>query len=354
VFVAAKIGKPAQQERPDSIVDKAVAAVAPKAHPDSRDKNSGLTRKVLSIPEIGIFIPLVLMCVYISFANSTFYSEENIVNILRTMSYTGIIAIPMTYVFVAAGLDLSVGSVAGLAGVVSGLAMSSGMPIWLSVLLGVIVGATIGLVNGGIIVKLRIPSFIMTLGMMNIARGIIYILTQGEPIYPLPQAFNDFGKATLFKMPYSVLILIAVAILADFVLRKTTYGRAIYAVGGNEEVAALAGIAVNRIKISTYVLVGIASAVSGVLLSSRLGSAAAAAGVGWEMYAISAVIIGGTSMFGGVGTILGVMIGAATMAVLSNGMVLVEISPYWQNVVLGVIMVLAVGLDQLRRSRLGL
>jgi ribose/xylose/arabinose/galactoside ABC-type transport system permease subunit len=219
--------------------------------------------------------------------------------------------------------------------------------------LGLFVGAVIGLINGAVVVRLRIPSFIMTLGMMNIARGFISVLTGGASVDRLPSAFNAFGRASVLGAPYSVLVMVLLAVAADFILRKTTYGRAIYAVGGNEEVAGLAGIPVRRIKISTYVLVSVAAAASGILLAARLSSAASAAGQGWEMYAITAVIIGGTSMFGGVGTILGVMIGAATMSVLSNGMVLVDINPYWQNIVLGVIMVFAVGLDQLRRSRLG-
>jgi ribose/xylose/arabinose/galactoside ABC-type transport system permease subunit len=314
----------------------------------------GILRRVLSIPEVGIFIPLVVLCVGISLAKSSFYSQRNLILILQNMSYTGLIAVPMTYVFVAAGLDLSVGAVAGLGGVVAGLAMQAGVPTALAVVLGLLAGLVVGLANGLVIVRLGIPSFIMTLGMMNVARGIIYILTEGEPVYPLPKAFSDFGSDTWLKLPYSVLILLAVAAAADFVLRKTTYGRAIYAVGGNEEVARLAGIRVSAVKISAYAIVAVASAGAGILLASRLGSAAAAAGQGWEMLSISAVIIGGTSMFGGVGTILGVMIGAAIMAVLSNGMVLVGVSPYWQNVVLGVIMVLAVGLDHFRRSRLGL
>jgi ribose/xylose/arabinose/galactoside ABC-type transport system permease subunit len=312
-----------------------------------------LMMRVLSIPEIGILLPLLALCGIVTALNPTFYAPDNVINILRSMSYTGLIAVPMTYVFVAGGLDLSVGSVAGLAGVIAGLAMRGGMPIAVSVLLGLLVGVAAGLINGVLAVQLRIPAFIVTLGMLSVARGIIYILTQGDPVYPLPKAFSDFGDATWLRLPYSVLLLAAVSVWADFVLRKTTYGHAIYAVGGNEEVARLAGIPVKRIKISTYVLVAFASAASGILLAARLGSAAAAGGQGWEMIAISAVILGGTSMFGGVGTILGVMLGAAIMAVLSNGMVLIGVSPYWQNVVLGVILVLAVGLDQLRRSRLG-
>jgi ribose/xylose/arabinose/galactoside ABC-type transport system permease subunit len=350
-------GKPDQPGRLDSIVDQAVAAVAPKPRPGSHsadEHKTGILRRIFGVPEVGIFIPLVLICIGISIKNPTFYSQKNIILLLTSMSYTGIIAIAMTYVFVAAGLDLSVGAVAGLAGIVACSVMKMGVPIWLSVLLGLFVGAVVGLTNGTVVVRLRIPSFIVTLGMMNIVRGVINIITGGVEVDRLPKAFDHFGEATVLRMPYSVLIMLALAVVGDFVLRKTTYGRSIYAVGGNEEVAGLAGIAVKRTKISTYILVSAAAAASGILLAARLGSATAASGIGWEMTAISAVIIGGTSMFGGVGTILGVMIGAATMSVLSNGMVLVDVNPYWQDVVFGVIMVLAVGLDQLRRSRLGL
>jgi ribose/xylose/arabinose/galactoside ABC-type transport system permease subunit len=316
--------------------------------------SSGLLAKALSIPEIGILISLAVLCSITSYLNPTFYSEANLVNLLRSISFTGLIAVFMTYVFVAGGLDLSVGSVAGLCGTVSGLAMQAGVSVLLSVLLGLLVGAVAGLVNGGVSVYLRVPAFIVTLGTMNIARGIIYILTEGEMVFPLPESFTRFGASTLLRMPYSVIILLVVAGIADFALRKTTYGRAVCAVGGNQEVAYLAGIRVRLVQLSTYLLVALASAAAGILLAARLGSASAAAGQGWELQAISAVILGGTSMFGGIGTIRGTLLGAATMAVLSNGMVLIGVSPYWQNVALGTIMVLAVGLDQLRRTKLGL
>ncbi|MHB1457975.1 MAG: ABC transporter permease [Armatimonadota bacterium] len=310
--------------------------------------------KIISIPEVGILVPLIVICLVFSHINPTFYSGSNIINILRNISCTGLIAIPMTYVFIAAGLDLSVGAVAGLAGVISGLAMMAGLPIPIAVACGLALGITVGLLNGIVAVYLKIPSFIVTLGMLYIARGMIYVLTSGENVYPLPVAFTEFGKASIAGIPYSVFILVIVALIADFVLRKTTYGRKIYAVGGNEEVASLAGINVKRIRLSTYILVALTSAGAGILLSARLGTAASAAGETWEMQSISAVIIGGTSMFGGVGTIYGVMLGAITMGVLSTGMTLVDVSTYWQNVVLGAIMVTAVGIDQLRRSRLGL
>lgn len=310
--------------------------------------------RVLAIPEVGILIPLIVMCVVISRMNSTFLTQGNIVNMLRSISFTGLIAIPMTYVFIAAGLDLSVGAVAGLSAVVAAMGMAHHLPVLLSVLLGLSTGLLAGAINGLVSVYLRIPSFIVTLGMMNVARGVIYVLTQGANISSLPDSFCSFGQGAVMGVPYSVVILIVVAIVGDFVLRRTTYGRRIYAVGGNEEVAALAGISVKRIRLSTYMLVAVASAAAGILSTARFGVASSSAGETWEMQAISAVIIGGTSMFGGVGTILGVMLGAITMGVLSTGMVLVDVSPFWQNVVLGVIMVLAVGLDQLRRSRLGL
>ncbi|MHB0998409.1 MAG: ABC transporter permease [Armatimonadota bacterium] len=311
--------------------------------------------RTLAIPEVGILIPLIAMCLFFSYKNDAFYSDQNIINMLRSISFTGLIAIPMTYVFIAAGLDLSVGSVAGLAGVVCGLAMTKwNIPVPVAILFGLGIGVVTGLCNGTVSVYLRIPSFIVTLGMMYVARGAVFVLTQGETIYPLPDSFNSFGKASLMGLPYSVIILLVVAVFGDFVLRRTTYGRKVYAVGGNEEVAALAGINVKRIKVSTYILVSIASAAAGILLATRMASATSAAGETWEMQAISAVIIGGTSMFGGVGTILGVVLGAAMMGVLSAGMVFTGVSTYWQNIVLGIIMVVAVGLDQLRRSRLGL
>jgi len=260
----------------------------------------------------------------------------------------------MTFVLIAGGLDLSVGSVIALGGVITAMAVKAGIPIPLSMLLGLLLGAAIGLINGTIIVKCRIPALIVTLGMLYAARGAVLVLTKGAPVYPLPRSFNIIGQGDLFGIPYVVLIASLLGILGHIVLTRTTYGRAVYAVGGNAETARLSGINVNLITLSVYILTGVASTLAGMLMAARLASAQANAGAGWELQVIAAVIIGGTSMFGGSGSILGSLLGAFFMNVVATGMILMRISAYWQDLVIGAIIVLAVGIDQYRRRKTGL
>jgi ribose/xylose/arabinose/galactoside ABC-type transport system permease subunit len=304
--------------------------------------------------ESGIAIPLVLLIVVISILNPVFLDIDNIINIARQISFTFIIGIAMTFVLIAAGLDLSVGSVLALGGVIGGLAMLAHMPIWVSVLLGTGVGVLTGYFNGYVILRFKIPSLIVTLGMMYIARGIVQILTRGNPVYPLPEAFNFIGQGFVFGLPVVVYVAVLLAIVAHVVLTQTAFGRAVYAIGGNLETARLSGINVVRVLTIVYVLCGIAAALTGVLTAARLASAVSNAGTGMELQVIAACIISGTSMFGGIGSILGTLIGAAFMSIIANGMILVKISIYYQSVVIGAIIILAVGIDQFRRRRGGM
>ncbi|AOQ23490.1 Ribose import permease protein RbsC [Moorella thermoacetica] len=308
----------------------------------------------LNAQESGLVIPLVFLILLIGFINPAFYSYENIINIFRNTAFTFIVAVAMTFVLIAAGLDLSVGSVIALGGVVTGIALKAGIPVPVAMILGLLLGVAIGLINGFIIVKFGIPSLIVTLGMLYMARGAVLVLTQGAPVYPLPKAFNVIGQGDLAGIPYVVLIAAVIGIIGHLVLTRTTYGRAVYAVGGNAETARLSGININRINLSVYVLTGVASALTGMLMAGRLASAQANAGAGWELQVIAAVIIGGTSMFGGSGSILGSLLGAFFMNVIATGMILMRISAYWQDLVIGAIIVLAVGIDQYRRRKTGL
>lgn len=308
----------------------------------------------LKAQETGLVIPLVLLILLIGFINPAFYSYENIINIFRNTAFTFIVAVAMTFVLIAAGLDLSVGSVIALGGVVTGLALKAGIPVPIAMLLGILLGIGIGLINGTIIIKFGIPPLIVTLGMLYMARGAVLVLTQGAPVYPLPKAFNAIGQGDLAGIPNVILIAAVIGIVAHIILTRTTYGRAVYAVGGNSETARLSGINVNKINLSVYVLTGAASTLTGMLMAGRLASAQANAGAGWELQVIAAVIIGGTSMFGGSGSILGTLLGAFFMNVVATGMILMRISAYWQDLVIGAIIVLAVGIDQYRRRKTGL
>lgn len=322
------------------------------------EKSSGAilarAKILLGKNEIGTLIPLVLLSIYIGISNPVFFSLENVINNLRSTSFIFIIGIAMTFVLIGGGLDLSVGSSVALTGVITGLCVTQGIPVFFSILIGMGTGALIGLFNGLVIVLCRIPPLIVTLGSMYMGKGLVLIITEGSPVFPLPEKFNIIGQGSFFFLPYVVLVALALWILADFVLKHTTNGRAVCAVGGNEETARLAGIKTSQIKISTYLLTGLCSAVTGILMAARLESAQPNSGSGYELLVVAAVIIGGTSLFGGSGSIHGTAIGALFMTVISNGMVLLKVSVYWQNFVIGAIIILAVALDQYRRSKSGL
>lgn len=259
----------------------------------------------------------------------------------------------MTYVLISAGLDLSVAPVFALGGIIASITVTNGVPAWLSILIGTSVGAITGLINGVLIVWFNIPALIVTLGMMYMARGTILIITQGVAIYPLTEAFNTLGQGNFLEIPYVIWIALILAIFAHLVLVYTPFGRAVYAIGGNEETSRLAGLNVEATKTSVYVLCGIFAAFAGTVMAGRLNSAQPNVGTGYELLVIAAVIIGGTSLFGGSGTILGTAAGALLTTVISNGMVLMKISAYWQNLVVGIIIILAVGIDQYRRKKSG-
>jgi ribose/xylose/arabinose/galactoside ABC-type transport system permease subunit len=330
-------------------------------------KNSGLAaiggffKSILRARESGIAIPLILLIVVVGVVNPVFFDLDNLMNIARQISFTFIIGIAMTFVLIGAGLDLSVGSVLALGGVICGLvlrALMSSMPIWIAIVIAIVIGAIMGTVtgvfNGIVVTRFKIPSLIVTLGMMYIARGVVQVLTRGNPVYPFPDEFNNIGQGYLGAVPNVVFVAIGLGVIAHIVLTQTSFGRAVYAVGGNTETARLSGINVTRVLTWVYVLCGVASAITGVLTASRLASALANAGTGMELQVIASCIIGGTSMFGGSGSILGSLIGAAFMSIIANGMVLMKISVYYQSVVIGAIIILAVGIDQFRRRRGGM
>jgi ribose/xylose/arabinose/galactoside ABC-type transport system permease subunit len=299
-----------------------------------------------------MFVFLVVLVVVVGIINPAFFNFMNIVNVLRSISFLTLAALGMTFVLVGGGLDLSVGSVIGLGGMVTGLLLQAAVPVLFAILGGLAVGSAIGLMNGMIITKAKIPPLIVTLGSLYMARGVILVLTRGRPVYPFPDAFNAIGTGAFLGIPYSVYILLFFVVFFSVLLSRTVYGRSIYAIGGNEETARNAGIPVDRIKIISYVIVGALGALTGILMSARMNSAVPNSGEGWELRVIASVIIGGTSMFGGVGTIGGTVIGASVMSILSTAMIMLRISAYWQNIVVGAIIILAVGIDQYRRSGL--
>ena len=311
-------------------------------------------KKIIQFRESGIAIPVIVLVIIFQIINPAFLNFENLMNILRTSSFIFLIGIGMTMLFISGAFDLSVGSVMGLGGVITGLALFAGIPIWLSIILGLLSGAAIGFVNAFSFVKFKIPPLIVTLGMLYIARSVVQVLTRGTPVYPLPDAFNIIGQGHIKGVPIIGIVTIVLAIIAHVVMTRTSFGRAIFAVGGNQETARLAGINVSRIRYIVFTIVGIGAALSGIFAAARLGAAQSNAGVGAELQVIAACIVGGTSLFGGSGSILGSFIGAVFMSVVANGMVLSKVSVFWQGIVIGLIIIVAVGMDQYKRAKSGL
>ena len=306
--------------------------------------------KLLQKQESSIIIAIIAYIIFVSCINPTFASSGNAFNILRSSGFTLITAVGMTLVLITGGLDLSIGSVLALGGVVSSMLAQAGYPIILCIIAGMLVGAVIGSVNGYIIVKAGIPPLIVTLGMQYVARGAVSIITEGIPVYPLPDSFKAIEQGDLFGIPTIIIIAGFLAIVGHIVLAHTSFGRSVFALGGNEECARISGINTRKTKFIVYVIISTLAALAGVFMSARLGSAEAAAGTGYEMTVICGAIIGGTSSFGGMGSILGTTVGAIFMEVLTNSLTMMRISVYWQNLVVGVILVLAVLLDQYKRN----
>jgi len=308
-------------------------------------------KRLFSFREAGILFVLIVLCVILSIVAPRFLTLRNVTNVVRQFSVIAIMSVGMTYVIITAGIDLSVGSIIALSGCMTAWFLVEGYPIWLSVLIGLALGALTGIVNGLLIVKVRLAPFIATLGTMGIARGLVLALTMGYPIQPFPEAFEVIGRGYLGPIPIPVVIMTVVVIAGHIFLSRTTIGRYIYYVGSNPTAARLSGLNVGRILILVYTVAGLLSGLAAVVLVSRLTSAQSNMGTGWELDAIAAVVIGGTSLAGGEGSVLGSLIGAALMGVIKNALILLGVNVYWQSVVIGIVIVLAVALDAWRQSR---
>ena len=307
---------------------------------------------------------LVLMLVF-SVMEPRFFSELNLFNVMRQISITGLIALGMTFVILTGGIDLSVGSIVALAGLVAGAlnkgssantltlddTVVAGYPLIVSVAVAALIGLAAGLVQGVAITTLNVPPFVVTLGGLSAFRGAALLYSGGGPISSFDDAYRFWGQGKLGPVPVPVIIFLAAALLCHIVLRHTRYGRHIYAIGGNAEAARLSGLNVRGLTLSVYVIVGLFAGLAGFVLSSRLNSAEAVAGQGYELTVIASVVIGGTSLFGGLGGVLGTVVGAILIGVLINGLVLMNVSPYIQQIIIGVIIVLAVAFDRFVKGR---
>jgi ribose transport system permease protein len=307
----------------------------------------GLRRLLL---DNGALTALIVLVIALSALSGDFLTTDNLLNVGVQAAVTAVLAFGVTFVIVSAGIDLSVGSVAALsATVLAWSATSHGVPVVLAVVLSVATGVVAGLVNGFLIAYGKLPPFIATLAMLSVARGLSLVISGGSPI-PFPSSVSHLGDTLGGWLPVPVLVMVIMGLLAAFVLGRTYIGRSMYAIGGNEEAARLSGLRVKRQKLAIYAFSGVFAAVAGIVLASRLSSAQPQAADGYELDAIAAVVIGGASLAGGTGKASGTLIGALILAVLRNGLNLLNVSAFWQQVVIGVVIALAVLLDTLRRK----
>ena len=315
-------------------------------------RSSALSKPAESLRRISVLGILLLICVVFALGSSEFLTASNLLNVALQTSIIAIVAIGMSFVIFTAGIDLSVGSVMALAGAIAaGMAVRQGFDTYVSITIGLGIGLILGAVNGLMIVRGGIPPFVATLSMLAIARGLTLVYTEGRPIAGLDEQFIYWGTGQVWGIPLPVIIMAVIAVVAHIITRYTPFGLHVYSTGGNEETTRLAGVSPDRIKLAVYMISGFLAALGGILLTARLWSAQPNAAVGWELDAIAAPVLGGTSLFGGVGSIGGTVIGAFIIGVLSNGLNLMGVPSYYQQVIKGLVFILAVTVDLINKRR---
>lgn len=315
--------------------------------------NSGkkVLRLIVSRSELGAIIPLALLLIIVAFIKPSFYTASNVIDIIRTASFSFFIGVPLTFLLTAGGMDLSVGSTLSLAGVACAYCIVAGWPIPLAILVSVGIGVVIGFLNGVMIVKYRQPAFIATLGMQYIVSGIALLWTNGLPVSGLSAGFKRIGQAYIFgAVPIPILYAIVIGMIGYILLTRSKFGRSIAAIGGNQETAYLAGIPIVSRRILIYVAVGALSAFTGVIWAARFASGIPGAGDGVNLKIMAAVIIGGTSPSGGAGTVIGTAFGCVLLATITNFLILVGIPSTAQQFIFGLILILAIFIDKYRRN----
>jgi len=297
------------------------------------------------IRRYGILIGLIGLITGFSVLSERFFTISNMLIVMRQTSIVAFLAVGMSFVILGAGIDLSVGSVLAFSGAVGAGVMQNG-GIFFGILAGLALGTALGAFNGIVITKLKIPSFIATLAMMAIARGGTLVYTDGRPITGLPSSFAFLGRGYIGNVPFPIILMLIIFILAYIVLKLTRFGRYVYATGGNINAARASGIKVNNVIISTFAISGFLSGLTGMVLASRLNSAQPTAGMGYELDAIAAVVLGGTNLFGGEGELWGTLVGAFIMGILNNGLNMLNVSSFYQQVVKGIVILIAVTVAQ--------
>lgn len=309
--------------------------------------------KKIKNTNLGTVLALILLIVFVTVLNHSFISPNNLLNLLRQLTVNGFIAFGMTFVILTGGIDLSVGSILALTSVIFvGLFTQMGVPVFVALLIAILLGAVLGFVNGVFITKGKLAPFIVTLATMTIYRGLTLVYTDGRPIAGDRDSylFEFLGRGLILKIPFQVILFFIIFIILSIVLRKTAFGRKVYAVGGNEKASFIAGIKTDKVKIAIYTISGVMASIAGLILTSRLNSAGPQAGVSYEMDAIAVVVLGGTSMTGGKGSLTGTLIGVLIVGVLNNGLNLLGVSSFYQQIVKGIVILLAVLIDRKRNN----
>lgn len=322
---------------------------------NAQDSAQGNLRERLSgaVSQLAAAGALVVVFVFLSIVSPVFLTSNNLFNVGVQIAVTAVIAVGMTLVIVTAGIDLSVGSVSALSGVLGAMLMVNfGLPPLLGIVGGTLVGATAGLVNGFLITAAGLSPFIATLGMLTVARGLVFVVSGGVAVFGAPGSFRLLGQGVIGPIPIPIVALVVVALAGYFVLSRTRLGRYSYAIGSNPEAARLSGIPVKRYLLAVYVISGALAGFGGMIAASRVNSGQPNFGVALELDVIAAVVIGGASLFGGRGTIIGTLIGAFLIALIRNGAVLLDVNLFYQQIIVGVVIWLAVYWDQLRRRKL--
>jgi ribose transport system permease protein len=328
-----------------------MSTTASKGTATSAPRTSFL-RRLLEQRELSIFLVVLVVAAGLRIASPNFLSQANLTALVLGLSFNAICAVGMTVLLISGGFDLSIGASLALAGAVAGMVMTKlGASAPVAVILGLATGGIVGLANGLIIAKVGVNPLIATLGMQQVARGIVFLLTSGLGIPNLPDTFNKMAQGKLFTLQYPIYIMLAIVIVGEILLRRWRFFRQSYFIGGNERSARLSGINVDRVKIINYILMGVLAAVTGLLLTARMGTASVSAGNAVELQVIAACVIGGASLAGGEGSVLGSLLGVILMALILNGLNLLGINPYWQTIVTGGVLILTVAADALNRRR---
>jgi ribose transport system permease protein len=317
-----------------------------------KEKVQGVLKRIKIGNAGGIALAFFILCIALSFASPVFLTVENLMIVARQAVFVLIIGLSMTFVIATGGIDLSVGAILALTGVIVARLLLLGYSVWLVISVGLILGATLGFINGILIAGIGMADFIATLGMLSIIRGVVMLLTRGVPIFGLQfRSFQFLAQGFVGPIPFPIIITILLLIICLFILERTRFGRYVIATGSNREAAVLVGINIRKIKIMVYTMSGIFSAISAILLTSRMEAAMPEAGSGWELDVIAATVIGGTSLAGGNASLIGTVLGALVMAVVRNGLNLLSVNVFWHQVVIGVIILLAVAMDTLQLKR---